>query len=354
MKIAVDAMGGDHAPFEIVKGAVEATEDNKAEVILVGNKTIIQPLLENYPSTQSRVSLVDAAEVISPEDHPTKAIRTKRHSSLVIGMNLLRHGEASAFVSAGSTGAIVSAAVITLGRIRGIERPALTIFLPTPSNFSLLLDVGANADCKPAFLVNFAQLGKLYMEKVFSIKNPRVGLLTTGEEKMKGNRLARESHKLLRASNLNFVGNIEGKDIARGLADVIVTDGFTGNMVLKVIEGFGEILFDFFEQILASETRFQQAAPLFKSALGAFAKRLDYSEQGGAPLLGVNGNVIVAHGRSRAKAIKNAIYLAQRTVQFKVAEALVKGLSEQNSTTFPSETKIPKKLGHLPVRGEPG
>lgn len=349
MKIAVDAMGGDHAPSEIVKGAIEAAQENRIQIVLVGDTTIIQPLLQNHPSANSQISLVNAPEVITPEEHPTKAVRTKRHSSIIVGLNMLRHGEASAFVSAGSTGAIVSASVFVLGKINGVERPALTILLPTPSSLSLLLDVGANADCKPAFLVNFAQLGKIYMEKVFNIKNPRVGLLTTGEEKMKGNRLCRESHKLLAASTLNFVGNVEGKDIARGLVDVIVTDGFTGNMVLKVIEGLGEIIFDFFEQILTSETRFRETAPLFKPVLGAFAKKLDYSEQGGAPLLGVNGNVIVAHGRSRAKAIKNAIYLAHRTAELKVAEAMIQGLSEQTNTSFLPRNKFSSRLNRLPA-----
>ncbi len=340
MKIAVDAMGGDYAPSEIVKGAIEAAQEREIQIVLLGKKNMVLPLLQDYAPANPRLSFIDAPEVISPEEHPTKAVRTKRQSSIVMGLNMLRHGEASAFVSAGSTGAIVSASVLVLGKIKGVERPALTILLPTPTSFSLLLDVGANADCKPSFLVNFAQLGKIYMEKVFNLKNPRVGLLTTGEEKMKGNRLCRESYKLLKASSLNFIGNIEGKDIARGLVDVIVTDGFTGNMVLKVIEGFGETIFDFFEQILTSETGFRETAPLFKPVLGAFAKKLDYSEQGGAPLLGVNGNVIVAHGRSRAKAIKNAIFLAHRTAQIEVAKAMIEGFTEQKSSSA---------LNHSPV-----
>ncbi len=353
MKIAVDAMGGDYAPTEIVKGAIEAAQEAKTEIVLVGNKIVVQPLLQEYSPANSQLSLVDAPEVISPEEHPTKAVRTKRYSSIMVGINMLRPGEASAFVSAGSTGAIVTASALLLGKIKGVERPAITILLPTPTSFSLLLDVGANVDCKPAFLVNFAQLGKIYMEKVFNIKNPRVGLLTTGEEKMKGNRLCRESHKLLKDSNLNFVGNIEGKDIARGLVDVIVTDGFTGNMVLKVIEGLGETIFDFFEQILTSDTRFQETAPLFKPVLGAFAKKLDYSEQGGAPLLGVNGNVIIAHGRSRSKAIKNAIYLAHRAAQLKVAEAMVNGFAEQVNTSFPSRNKLSLKPNRLLITERP-
>ncbi len=343
MKIIVDAMGGDHAPFEIVKGAVEAVEDNQTEVILVGDKNVIQPLLPSS-SSNSRLSIVNATEIITSDEHPIKTVRTKRRSSIVVGLNLLKHGGGAAFVSAGSTGAIVSASIFILHKIKGVDRPALAAPLPTPSRFCLLLDVGANADCKPAFLVNFAQLGKLYMEKIFGVDNPRVGLLTTGEEKMKGNRLARETHKLLTTTNLNFIGNIEGKDITRGLVDIIITDGFTGNMVLKVMEGFGENLFDFFEQILAGDARYQQSAPLFKLALGSFVKRFNYSEHGGAPLLGVNGNVIITHGRSRAKAIKNAIYLAQRTAEFRLTETIAEGFSEQEKQASLSQTKLSRAI----------
>lgn len=354
MKVVVDAMGGDHAPSDVIKGAVEAAEEHKIEIILVGNKNVIQSLLSTQSSVSSQISVVDAPETVKSDEHPTKAIRSKRRSSIVVGLNLLKHGEGSAFVSAGSTGAIVAAAVFTLGKIRGIERPALAIHLPTPSRFCLFLDVGANADCKPVFLVNFAQLGKLYMERILSIKNPRVGLLTTGEEKMKGNRLARETHRLLTATNLNFIGNIEGKDVTKGVVDIIVTDGFTGNMVLKVMEGFGETLFDFFEEILANDTRFQQSASLFKLALGTFVKKFDYSEHGGAPLLGVNGNVIIAHGRSRAKAIKNAIYLAQRTAELKLTETIAEGFSEQENEIPLTKTESSKALDTSSLAKEVG
>jgi glycerol-3-phosphate acyltransferase PlsX len=338
LRVILDAMGGDYAPEEIIKGAIEASEENKTEIVLVGNKTQIQSLM---PAQSPLISIVHAPEVIRFDEHPTRAVRTKKHSSLVVGLNMLRNDPEAAFVSAGSTGAVVSASVFTLGKIKNLYRPALAVHLPTPARFSLLLDVGANADCKPAFLMNFAQMGKIYMEKIHNVLNPRIGLLTTGEEKSKGNRLARETHKLLDESGLNFIGNIEGKDIATGVVDIIITDGFTGNMAIKVVEGFGETLFDFFETILTTDVRFQEAAPLFKLALGKFAKKFDYSEHGGAPLLGVNGNVIVAHGRSNAKAVKNAIRLANRTAECRLVETIAMGFAEQGKST---DTDISKRL----------
>ncbi len=327
MKVIVDAMGGDYAPAEIVKGALEASQECNTEIVLVGNRSLIQPMLPSQ-SSDPLVTIANASEVIHFDENPTRAVRTKKNSSLVLGLNMLREAPDTAFVSAGSTGAVVSASVFSLGKIKGLYRPALAVHMPTPSGFCLLLDVGANADCKPAFLLNFAQLAKIYMERIHNVMNPRIGLLTTGEEKSKGNRLARETHKLLAESGLNFAGNLEGKDVSTGMVDIIVTDGFTGNMVLKVVEGFGETLFDFFEHILTTDARFLEAAPLFKLALGSFAKKFDYSEYGGAPLLGVSGNVIVAHGRSKAKAIKNAIRLAHKTAEVRLTETIIRGFAE--------------------------
>ena len=325
MKVVVDAMGGDYAPLEIVKGAIEAVRENTVEVILVGQETVIQPLLQSYPSLNSSVTVADAAEVIGSDEKPIKAIRAKRNSSLVVGMNLLRSGESAAFVSAGNTGAIVSAAVLTLGKIKGVRRPALSILLPTTSGFSLFLDIGANANSNPASLRDFAQIGTLYLERVFGINNPRVGLLSNGQEKIKGSHLIQKSHRLLQKSNLNFIGNLEGNGITRGTADVIITDGFTGNVVLKTMEGVSEVLSESLQQMLVTDSRFEEAVPLLKTALGTFAKKWDYSEYGGSLLLGINGNVIIAHGRSRAKAIKNAIHLAHRAVEMKAIEAIKNG-----------------------------
>ena len=241
MKIAVDAMGGDHAPEETVKGATEAARRG-THIILVGRQAVINPLLEQY-GTGQYVSVVDAPDVIGYDEVPTRAVRRKTHSSIVVGMNLLKHGEASGFVSAGNTGAVVASSIFMLGKARGVMRPALATYLPTMTGSALLLDIGANSDCKPQFLNNFAHLGDTYAREALRIPRPRVGLLSNGEEAVKGNRLVRQTHKMLTGSKLNFVGNVEGKDLIRGGADVIVTDGFTGNTVLKAVEGVGELVF---------------------------------------------------------------------------------------------------------------
>ena len=315
MKIAVDAMGGDMGPDEIVKGAAEAAQRG-THIVLVGAEKIIYPMLKQY-SVNSHVSIVDAPEVIGFEETPTKAVRRKRHSSIVMGMDLVNKGEAAAFVSAGHTGAVVTAAILHLGKAKGVVRPALGILFPTMTGPALILDIGANSDCKPQFLLGFARLGHDYANKALNMPHPRIGLLSNGEECSKGNRLVRESHKLLENSKLNFVGNLEGKDIMRGNADVVVTDGFTGNIMIKTIEGFGEMIFQMIRTSLNGRKGGdspEKAAPALsetaKAAIADMIKRLDWSEHGGAVLLGVRGSVVVAHGRSKARAITNAIRVA--------------------------------------------
>lgn len=325
MRIAVDVMGGERGPLEVVKGSIEAAREYKVEIALVGREAIIQQQLAKCRPENSKLSIVNAVDVVNPHEPPAQAIRHKPDSSIVVGMNLLKGGDVSAFVSAGHSGAMVAAALFILGRIKGIERPALGAIFPTPSDPVLVLDIGANADCRPSFLIQFAEIGSIYMERVLGVHQPRVGLLSCGEEEIKGNRLVRESHKLFKKSKLNFVGNVEGKDIHRGVADVIVTDGFTGNIVLKTSEGFSEAFFDMLEQALASRPHFKVVSLLLDPALRAFARRLDYSEYGGAPLLGVNGNVVIAHGRSQAKAIKNAVGLAKRAVEQGMPQAITGG-----------------------------
>lgn len=274
-------------------------------------------MLKEY-STNSHVSLVDAPQVIGYEESPTKAVRRKKHSSIVAGIDLVKNGEASAFVSAGHTGAVVSAAIFNIGKARGVPRPALAVILPTTGGPVLLLDVGANSDCKPHFLVGFANLGQAYAANVLRIPNPRVGLLSNGEEANKGNKLAQQTHKSLAGNkNLNFIGNVEGKDIMKGVADVVVTDGFTGNAVLKTIEGFSEFIFEVLQSSMNGKTPAEAGAdatpssPGFKAAIADMTRRLDWSEYGGAVLLGIKGNVVVAHGRSRSKAIASAIRMAK-------------------------------------------
>jgi glycerol-3-phosphate acyltransferase PlsX len=316
--IAVDAAGGEYAPREIVEGAIKAAEEYDIEVALVGNKAILHVLAGRHIG-KSKLSIIDASQVIEPHEHPMRAVKGKPDSSIVIGINLVRDGEASAFISAGNSGAVVGASLLNLGRIKGIERPALGSFLDiTPTTPALLIDAGANADCRPTHLVQFAHLGTTYVKHLLGISNPSVRLLSNGEEETKGNRLIQESHNLLKNSNLNFIGNIEGQDIAKKTADVIVTDGFTGNIVLKTIEGLGDTFLNLVRQtghILSAAYHFQGRTLLSDIGLGSWVQRVDYREYGGACLLGVNGIVIISHGRSQAKAIKNAIGLAKRTVE---------------------------------------
>lgn len=327
MRIAVDAMGGDHAPQEVVRGAVKACREHWAEIVLVGKESALRAELAKYRPRDWKLSIVDAKEVVEFHEHPTQAVRNKQDSSIVVGMNLLKRGDVSAFVSAGNSGAVMAAALLILGSLEGIERPALGFLFSAPEHPVLLLDVGANADCKPVFLVQFAQMGSVYMERVFAVERPRIGLLSNGEEENKGNQLVRESHKLLKNTRLNFIGNVEGNDVVTGKADVVVTDGFTGNVMIKEGEGLGELVLHSLQRTLAGRPRLKIATFLFGSALRNAIKGLDYSEHGGAPLLGVNGNVIIAHGRSDAKAIRNAIFMAKQTVERGVLEAMRQGIT---------------------------
>jgi glycerol-3-phosphate acyltransferase PlsX len=318
MLIAVDAAGGENAPREIVKGAIKAAQEFKVDIALVGNKAVLH-VLAGREIKKLNLQIFEATEIIAPNEHPMRAVKSKPNSSIVIGTNLVRDGIASAFVSAGNTGAVVCAGLLNLGKIEGIERPALGSFLDiTPATPTLLIDAGANAECRPSHLAQFAQLGSTYVKHLLDIDSPRVRLLSTGEEETKGNRLAQESYSLLKKSRLNFVGNIEGQDIAKATADVIVTDGFTGNIVLKTIEGMGDTFLRAARQVgyvVATAYHLRGRALLQEIGLGSWAKKADYREYGGACLLGVNGTIIVSHGRSQAKAIKNAIGLAKQTVE---------------------------------------
>ena len=318
MIIAVDAAGGEYAPREIVSGAIKAAQEYNVDIALVGSKAILHVLAGHYLH-KSNLSIIEASQVIELHESPMKAVKSKPDSSIVVGINLLRDGKASAFVSAGNSGAVVCASLLSLGKIEGVERPALGSFLDiTPSTPPLLIDAGANVNCRPSHLVQFARLGETYVKHLLGISSPRVRLLNNGEEETKGNRLIQESYNLLKNSNLNFIGNIEGQDISKRIADVIVTDGFTGNIVLKTIEGLGDTFLSLLGQaghILSAAYHFQGRALLQDIGLGSWVKRVDYREYGGACLLGVNGNIIVAHGRSQAKAIKNAIGLAKQTAE---------------------------------------
>lgn len=320
MRIAIDAMGGDNAPREVVRGAIDAAREYGLSIALVGQSSVVEQFLPK--PVPSNVSMVEAAQIVSMKEHPAVAIRQKRDSSLAVGLKLVKQHEADAFVSAGNSGAIMAAALLALGRIEGVERPAIASVFPAASGVFLLLDIGANADCRANFLLQFARMGTVYAERVLGVANPRVGLLSNGEEETKGSQLVLEAHQLLKGSELNFMGNVEGKDATKGVADVIVTDGFTGNVVIKVAEGISEMLFDLLRESITSRLRFRLAAALLRPAFSLVRQRLDYSEYGGAPLLGVNGVVIIAHGRSDAKAIKNAVRVAKESVERDVVGAL--------------------------------
>ncbi len=319
MKILVDAMGGDFAPVEIVKGVVESVLADNVEVVLVGQQSVMEQELSKYKGWESRIHLVNATQVIECSESPTEGVKNKPDSSIVVGMNLLKKGEGAAFVSAGHSGAMVCAALLMLGRLEGVERPALACRFPSAKGQVLLIDAGANADCRPSFLVQFAQMGSLYMKSILGVDNPRVGLLSSGEEDTKGNKLVKETHPLLRALDLNFVGNVEGKDVPRGMVDVVVTDGFTGNVALKASEGIGEAIYASLREAVKASP-IPGIANLMTSP--ALTRWVDYSEYGGAPLVGVNGNVIVSHGRSSAKAIRTAILLGKRSVEGRFVEIM--------------------------------
>ena len=324
MVIAVDASGGQYAPHEIVKGAIKAAQDFKVQITLVGRRDILYVQASRH-LRKLGISIVDASEVIDDHEPPIEAVNSKPASSIVIGTNLVKEGLASAFVSAGNTGAVLYASLLNLGKIPGIERPAIgTIININITSPFLLIDSGANANCRPNHLVQFAQLGTIYTREVLGIEHPRVALLNNGEEETKGNRLVRESYRLLKKTNLNFVGNIEGQNLSRGVADVVVTDGFTGNIVLKTMEGLGDTFLKLRNvgQLLSSAYHTQTRAMLHDVSLGSLIKRVDYRESGGACLLGVNGNIIIAHGRSQAKAIKNAIGLAKQSVERGVCQII--------------------------------
>jgi len=325
MLIAVDAAGGEHAPYEVVKGAIKAVQEYGVDVALVGNKAMLHVLASRYLKKLD-LSIIEASEVIELNESPLKAIRSKPNSSIVVGINLVKNGTASAFVSAGNSGAIFAAALLNLGKIKSIPRPAIGSFINiSPSAPTFLIDGGANVDCRPEHLVWFAHLGALYVSQILGINSPRVGLLSNGGEETKGNSLVKESHKLLKKTNLNFIGNMEGHDILKGVADVIVTDGFTGNIVLKTLEGMSDTWLSSLTQagqVFAKAYRLPLRALHRDIGMDSWAKRLDYREYGGACLLGVNGDIIIAHGRSQSKAIKNAIGLAKRTAERSISQKI--------------------------------
>lgn len=307
--IAVDAMGGDNAPVEIVKGVVAAVNDNRTvKVKLVGIEDRVKEELSKYTYDSERIQVINATEVIETAEHPVNAIRRKKDSSMVVAMNLVKAGEADAFISAGSTGAVLVGSQAIIGRINGVKRPPLAPVLPTVKGPTILVDCGANVDSRPDHLVLFAKMGAIYSEYVLGIKNPKVGIANNGAEEEKGNQLVKETFPLLKeCKSINFIGSVETKDIPQGNADVVVCDGFVGNAILKMYEGVGTTLISEIKKAMLSSFRGKLGALLVKPSLKKVLKKYDATEYGGAPLLGLNGLVVKSHGSSTAKEIQKSV-----------------------------------------------
>jgi len=342
MKIVVDAMGGDHAPGAVVAGAVAEARERGTQIILVGIEDQVRAELSKHPgATGLPIEVVHASQVVEMTEH-TLAVRAKKDSSMMVGMRLVKEGRGDAFASAGNSGAVMAAALFGLGRIRGVERPALGSIYPASSQPCLLLDIGANADCKPQYLVQFAIMGHVYARLIFGLENPTVGIVSNGEEAGKGSMLVRETYPLLQASGLNFVGNVEGKDIGKGLANVVVTDGLTGNVIIKLTEGLVSFLGKLLKREFTSGLRNKLALALMMPGLIAalpglvllyptvsgLRHRMDWRELGGAPLLGVNGVVVIGHGRSDAKAIQSMIRMAEKSARQNLVQAIAAELTQ--------------------------
>jgi len=338
--IALDAMGSDRAPKPEIEGAIYAARQYDVRVLLVGPEATIKAELYRHPSaSRLPLEIVHASEVITMEDKAVQAVRSKRDSSMHVGLRLVREGQAAGFVTAGNTGAAMASAKMVLGALQGVDRPALAAVFPTaPGTAAILLDVGANVDCKPHNLEQFAVMGEIYFRAMFgnsklgrsgfgAVRSPRVGLLSIGEEETKGNELTRESFQLLKRLPLNFVGNVEGRDLFNGHVDVIVADGFVGNVALKISEGVANLVRTVLKESLKTTITRQVGYLLSRSAFSDFKKRIDHTEYGGAPLLGLKGVCIITHGSSNANAIKNAVRVAAEFSQRRINESIEQGLA---------------------------
>jgi glycerol-3-phosphate acyltransferase PlsX len=321
MKIAVDAMGGDFGPRITVEGAVRAAEEYDVDIVLVGVESVIRKEVDKFGAAGGRVTILDAPEAIGMGEG-LLSFRKKGLSSIRVGTELVRNGDAGAFVSMGNTAAVVYISRKTIGALKGVDKPALALLLPNMRGVTLLIDVGANANCRPHHLVQFAVMGKIFMETALGLSSPRIGLMSIGEEKSKGNDLTKEAFDLLQDSPLNFVGNMEGKDIYSGKADVIVSDGFTGNVALKVSEGVVESLFSMVRNEVMKNLFAKIGLLLMKRNLKKVYRKVDYSEYGGAHLLGLKGVCIIGHGRSNVRAVKNAVRMSREIVMNRIQDRI--------------------------------
>ncbi len=342
VRVALDAMGGDHAPGETVLGAVEAAREYGLGVYLVGRENTLKAELAKHDTQGLDLPIVHTDEIIPMAEHnPARAVRNK-NTSMVRALELVKDGVALGAVSAGNSGAMMTGALFTLKRLPGVERPALGGLLPTKDGVCMLIDMGANSDCKPEYLQQFALMGSIYMERIRHLAHPRVGLLANGEEEGKGNQQVQAAHQLLKVNattlGINFIGNVEGRDIFTGTVAVVVCDGFVGNVALKVSEGLSEMLLGSIRTEMTKSLPNKLAAAVLRSDLRKMSKRLDYTEYGGLPLLGINGVAIISHGRSNAKAIKNALRVAWETAERGVAAAIAEGLAKLGTGTTEGRT----------------
>jgi glycerol-3-phosphate acyltransferase PlsX len=328
MRIAVDAMGGDYAPEAIVEGTVQAAEAYGHHLILVGQGDRIRQELDKYPIEHLSIEVKHASQIVDMHDLPSFALRRKKDSSLHVAINMVKHGEADAAVSAGNTGAAMAIGKLACRMLEGIDRPALAVGLPNINGITVLIDIGANVDCKPIHLLQFAVMGHLYAKEVHGVQDPRIGLLSVGEEETKGNVLTKEVFEPLSQSTLNFIGNAEGRDVYNGRVDVVVCDGFTGNVVLKVSESLAKAIGTLLREGFSRNWRTKLAYVLFKPEMDRIKRRIDHKEYGGAPLLGLNGVVIVSHGSSKARSIKNAIRAAAESVEHHLNDHIIEMMQE--------------------------
>ena len=323
-KIAIDVMGGDHAPDEIIKGCVKAAKDISCKLVLVGQEDIIKQKLSAYTYDESKIDIVHADEVITMEDSPVTAIRQKKQSSMVVGLKLLKEKQVDGFISAGSTGALLTGATLIVGRIPGVDRPALAPIIPTKLGYSLLIDCGANVDAKPSYLVQFARMGTVYMQQCLKVNNPKVGLVNIGTEEEKGNQLTKEAYKLLSEDQkINFYGNVEARDITEGKVDILVCDGFVGNVILKFMEGFGKWILSMLKEQFMKNLKTKLAALLLKKGIYAIKDQFNYSTKGGAPFLGVNGLVVKTHGSSKEDEIYSTIMQTEGFIDNQLVEKII-------------------------------
>ena len=332
MVVVVDGMGGDFSPSAVVEGCVAAIKEYDINILITGPEDLIKVELKKYNYDNSKIKIVDAIEVISTNEHPVMAIKRKKNSSLVKALNLVKSGEADAIISAGSTGAFLAGCTLIVGRIKGIDRPALAPVVPGKKGPFMIIDAGANAECKPHYLVQFGLMGKIYFENILKINNPTVGLVNIGTEEEKGNELSKATHKLLKEANLNFIGNVEAREIPSGDVNVLVCDGFTGNVILKLYEGTVATIFNLLKVEIMKSFKTKIGGILLKPVFKKFKKDFDYKEHGGAAFLGVNGICIKAHGSSDAKAFKNSIKQATVFYENNVIDKLkveIEKLSEQ-------------------------